>query len=202
MINYLRKEQSMTVSSSTISEWVVAPSDAAFCEVGIVNSTGAPVQLFTNIKVQFAQDIPEEVLWQFVLGEQYRHPRFAETPIWINCYILSQNTINLQGIINRADLVPVGAPFIGGTALPAPLSSPYFNLESAYGGLNLVQDGSNGLKLEARFNSAPPQGLRLGTSFKSLFDIRHYQFNQYTQVSLAKRPMVGLNNNGTTGYNV
>lgn len=200
MSNYLRKEQSMSVSPSTISEWVIAPSDAAFCEVGIVNSTGAPVQLFTNIKVQFAQDIPEEVLWHFVLGEQYRHPKFAETPIWINCHILSQNTINVQGIINRADLIPVGASFMGSDALPTPLNSPYFNMSSAYGGLNLVQDGQSGLKLEARFNSGPPQGLRMGTSFKSLFDIRHFPFNQYAQ-SLAKRPMVGLNNNGTTGYN-
>lgn len=202
MNNYLRKEQSTTVSPSTISEWVVAPSDAAFCEVGIVNGTGNPVQLFTNIKVQFAQDIPEEPLWQFVLGEQYRHPKFAETPIWINCYILSQNTINVQGIINRADLVPVGAPFMGGAALPPPLSSPYFNMGSAYGGLNLVQDDDVGLKLEARFNSVPPQGLRMGTSFKSPIDIRHFPFNQYAQGHLAKRPLVGLNNNGTTGYNV
>lgn len=202
MSNYLRKEQSMTVSPSTISEWVIAPSDAAFCEVGIVNGTGKPAQLFTNIKVQFAQDIPEEILWQFVLGEQYRHPKFAETPIWINCYILSQNTINVQGIVNRADLVPVGAPFMGTSALPAPLSTPYFNLESVYGGVNLVQDGDNGLKLEARFNSIPPQGLRMGTSFKSLIDIRHFPFNQYAQGSLVKRPMVGLNNDGTTGYNV
>ena len=202
MSNYLRKEQSMTVGPSTISEWVIAPSDAAFCEVGIVNSIGAPVQLFTNIKVQFAQDIPEEVIWKFVLGERYRHPRFAETPIWINCYILSQNTINVQGIINRADLVPVGAPFAGSDALPTPLSSPYFNLGSVYGGLNLVQDDVYGLKLEARFNSAPPQGLRMGSSFKSPIDIRHYPFNQYAQGSLAKRPMVGLNNNGTTGYKV
>lgn len=202
MSNYLRKEQTMSVGASTISEWVIAPSDASFCEVGVVNSTGGPVQLFTNIKVQFAQDVPEEILWQFVLGEQYRHPKFAETPIWINCYILSQNTINVQGIINRADLVPVGAPFIGKLALPTPLSSPYFSLGSVYGGMNLVQDGSHGLKLEARFNSAPPQGLRMGTSFKSLFDIRHFPFNQYAQGSLVKRPMVGLNNDGTTGYNV
>lgn len=202
MNNYLRKEQSMSVGPTTISEWVIAPSEAAFCEVGIVNSTGVPGQLFTNIKVQFAQDIPEEVLWQFVLGEQYRHPRFAETPIWINCYILSQNTINVQGIVNRADLVPVGDSFMGTLATPTPLSSPYFNLSSVYGSINLVQDGSNGLKMEARFNSAPPQGLRMGTSFKSLFDIRHFPFNQYAQGTLAKRPMVGINNNGTTGYNI
>ena len=202
MSNYLRKEQSTAFSPSTVSEWVIAPSDAAFCEVGIVNGTGNPVQLFTNIKVQFASDIPEEILWQFVLGEQYRHPKFAETPIWINCYILTHNTINIQGIVNRADLVPVGAPFVGGVALPSPLSSPYFNLSSAYGGMNLVQDGVNGLKLEVRFNSPPPQGLRLGTSFKPLFDIRHYPFNQYAQGPLTKRPMSGLNNNGITGYNV
>lgn len=200
MNNYLRKEQSMTVAPSTISEWVVAPSDAAFCEVGIVNSTGAPVQLFTNIKVQFAQDIQEEVLWQFVLGGQYRHPKFAETPIWFNCLILSQSTINIQGVINRADFVPVGAPFMGGEALPAPLSSPYFNMSSPYGGFYLVDSG--GLKLEARFNSAPPQGLRLGTSFKTPIDIRHYPFNQYAQGPLARRPLVGLNNNGTTGYDI
>lgn len=200
--NYLRKEQEVNVAPRTISEWVIAPSDAEFCEVGVVNGTGNPVQLFTNIKVQFASDIPEEVLWQFILGEQYRHPKFAETPIWINCYVLTHNTINVQGIINRNELVPVGAPFIGGTALPAPLNTPYFNLSSAYGGLNMVQDGSSGLKLEARFNSVPPQGLRLGSSFKPLIDIRHHQFNQYAQGSIAKRPMVGLNNNGTTGYNV
>lgn len=202
MTNYLRKEQSMTVGPSTISEWVIAPSDAAFCEVGIVNGTGNPVQLFTNIKVQFASDIPEEILWQFVLGEQYRHPKFAETPIWINCYILTHNTINVQGIVNRADLVPVGASFTGDTILPTPLSSPYFNLSSAYGGLYLVQGGGIGLNLGARFNLAPPQGLRMGSSFKSLFDIRHFPFNQYAQGSIAKRPMVGLNNDGLTGYNV
>lgn len=199
--NYLRKEQPTTFGPSTISEWVIAPSDAEFCEVGIVNGTGNPVQLFTNIKVQFAQDIPKEILWQFVLGEQYRHEKFAETPIWINCFVTTHNTINIQGIINRADLVPVGAPFIGGTNLPAPLAVPYFNLNSPYGGLYPVQSGS-GLSLEARFNIAPPQGLRMGTSFKSLVDIRHLPFNQYakTGTTLAKRPMVGLNNNGLTGY--
>lgn len=199
--NYLRKEQSTTFGSSTISEWVIAPSDAEFCEVGIVNGTGNPVQLFTNIKVQFAQDIPEEILWQFVLGEQYRHVKFAETPIWINCFVTTHNTINIQGIINRADLVPVGAPFIGGTNLPAPLSVPYFNLNSPYGGLYPVQSGS-GLSLEARFNISPPQGLRMGTSFKSLNDIRHLPFNSYSKVGspITKRPMVGLNNNGLTGY--
>lgn len=199
--NYLRKEQSTTFGPSTISEWVVAPSEAEFCEVGIVNGTGNPVQLFTNIKVQFAQDIPEEILWQFVLGEQYRHEKFAETPIWINCYVTTHNTINIQGIINRADLVPVGAPFIGGTNLPAPLAVPYFNLNSPYGGLYPVQSGS-GLSLEARFNIGPPQGLRMGTSFKSLNDIRHLPFNSYSKVGspIAKRPMGGLNNNGLTGY--
>lgn len=201
MNNYLRKGQSTTFGPSTISEWVIAPSDAEFCEVGIVNGTGNPVQLFTNIKVQFAQDIPEEILWQFVLGEQYRHEKFAETPIWINCYVTTHNTINVQGIVNRADLVPVGAPFIGGTNLPAPLSVPYFNLNSPYGGLYLVQSGS-GLCLEAQFNITPPQGLRMGTSFKSLSDIRHSPFNSYSKVGtpIAKRPMVGLNNNGLTGY--
>lgn len=201
LFNYLRKEQSTTFGPSTISEWVVAPSDAEFCEVGIVNGTGNPVQLFTNIKVQFAQDIPEEVLWQFVLGEQYRHEKFAETPIWINCYVTSHNTINVQGIVNRTDLVPVGSPFIGGTNLPAPLSVPYFNLNSPYGGLYPVQSGS-GLSLEARFNSVPPQGLRMGTSFKSPLDIRHFPFNSYSKIgtTISKRPMVGLNNNGLTGY--
>lgn len=200
--NYLRKEQTATVGPSTISEWVIAPSDADFCEVGIVNGTGDPVLLFTNIKVQFAKDIPEEILWQFVLGEQYRHEKFAETPIWINCYVTTHNTINAQGIVNRADLVPVGASFIGGTNLPAPLSVPYFNLNSPYGGMYPVQSGS-GLSLEARFNIAPPQGLRMGTSFKSLNDIRHFPFNSYSKVGtpITKRPIVGLNNNGLTGYN-
>lgn len=198
---YLRKEQSTTFGPSTISEWVIAPSDAEYCEVGIVNGTGNPAQLFTNIKVQFAQDIPEEILWQFVLGEQYRHEKFAETPIWINCYVTTHNTINVQGIINRADLVPVGALFIGGTNLPTPLAVPYFNLNSPYGGLYPVQRG-DGLSLEARFNVVPVQGLRMGTSFKSLSDIRHFPFNAYSKVGtpIAKRPMVGLNNNGTTGY--
>lgn len=199
--NYLRKEQEVTVTPKTISEWVIAPSDAAFCEVGVVNGTGNPVQLFTNIKVQFAYDIPEEILWGFVLGEQYRHEKFAETPIWINCYVSTHNTINVQGIVNRADLVPVGAPFIGSTNLPAPLSVPYFNLNSPYGGLYPVQAGS-WLRLEARFNSVPPQGLRLGTSFKSLTDIRPLSFIAYSNVGspIAKSPMVGLNNNGLTGY--
>lgn len=199
--NYLRKEQEVVVAPKTISEWVIAPSDAEFCEVGIVNGIGNPVQLFTNIKVQFAQDIPEEILWRFVLGEQYRHEKFAETPIWINCYVTTHNTINVQGIINRADLVPVGTPLIGGTNLPAPLATPYFNLNSPYGGLYPVQSGS-GLNLEARFNIAPPQGLRMGTSFKSLLDIRHFPFNAYSKVgtSIPKLPMVGLNNNDLTGY--
>lgn len=202
MNNYLRKNEEISVAPSTVSEWVIAPSDAAFCEVGVVNAVNNNSSfLFTNIKVQFASDIPEEILWQFVLGEQYRHPKFAETPIWINCYVLTHNTINVQGIINRADLVPLGAPFVGEAAMPTPLSSPYLNLSSAYGGMSLVQSG-NSLKLEARFNSAPPQGLRMGTSFKSLIDIRHFPFNQYAQGSLTKRPMVGLNNNGVTGYNV
>lgn len=201
MANYLRKEESMSITPSTISEWVIAPSDAAFCEVGIVNSTGPHTQLFTNIKVQFAQDIPEEVLWGFTLGEQYRHPKFAETPIWIKCHILSHNTINVQGIINRADLVPLGTSFRGNTPLPTPLSVPYFNMSSVYGGLYPTQDGDS-LKLEARFDSTPPQGLRMGMSFKSPIDIRHYPFNQYSQGPIVKRPLVGLNNNGTTGYNV
>lgn len=201
MVNYLRKVQTATFGPSTISEWVIAPSDAAFCEVGIVNGIGGPVQLFTNIKVQFAQDIPEEILWQFVLGEQYRHEKFAETPIWINCYVTSHNTINVNGIVNRADLVPVGSSFIGGTNLPAPLSVPYFALNSPYGGLYPVQSG-DGLNLEARFNIAPPQGLRMGTSFKSLNDIRHISFVAYSKAGtpIPKRPMVGINNNGLTGY--
>lgn len=198
---YLRKVQEVGVAPRIISEWVIAPSDAEYCEVGVVNGTGNPVQLFTNIKVQFAHDIPEEILWQFVLGEQYRHEKFAETPIWINCYVTTHNTINVQGVVNRTDLVPVGTSFIGGTNLPNPLSVPYFNLNSPYGGVYPVQSGS-GLSLEARFNITPPQGLRMGTSFKSLVDIRHFPFNQYakTGTSLAKRPMVGLNNNGTSGY--
>lgn len=201
LANYLRKEQEIGVTTRTISEWVIAPSDAEFCEVGIVNGTGYPVQLFTNIKVQFAQDIPEEILWQFVLGDQYRHEKFAETPIWISCYVTTHNTINVQGIINRADLVPVGASFVGERSLPTPLSVPYFNLNSPYGGLYPVQS-EGGLSLEARFNSVPPQGLRMGTSFKSLIDIRHYPFGAYSRIgsSIAKRPMVGLNNNGLTGY--
>lgn len=202
MIKYLRKNEEISFAPSTISEWVVAPSDAAFCEIGIVNAVNNNSSfLFTNIKVQFAQDIPEEILWQFVLGEQYRHRKFAETPVWITCYVTTHNTINIQGIVNRADLVPVGTSFIGGTILPEPLSVPYFNLNSPYGGLYPVQSG-DGLGLEARFNVAPPQGLRMGTSFKSLTDVRHYPFNAYSKVgtTIAKRPMVGLNNDGLTGY--
>lgn len=202
MNNYLRKHEDITSVPSTISEWVVAPADAEFCEVGIVNAANNPASfLFTNIKVQFANDIPEEILWQFVLGEQYRHEKFHETPIWINCYVTTHNTINVQGIVNRADMVPVGSSFIGGTTVPAPLLTPYFNLNSPYGGLCLVQSGDT-LKLEARFNSAPPQGLRMGASFKSLIDFRHYPFNQYSKVGapIPKRPIVGLNNDGTTGY--
>lgn len=201
MSNYSRMYQEVSFAPKTISEWVIAPSDAEFCEVGVVNGKGNPVQLFTNIKVQFAYDIPEENLWQFVLGEQYRHEKFAETPIWISCYVTTHNTINVQGIVNRADLVPVGGSFVGGTSLPAPLSVPYFNLNSPYGGLYPVQS-EGGMSLEARFNSVPPQGMRMGTSFKSLTDIRHLPFNSYSKVgtSIPKRPMVGLNNNGLTGY--
>lgn len=200
--NYLRKIQNITFGPSTISEWVVAPSEAAFCEVGIVNRTdAAAAMLFTNIRVQFAYDIPEEVLWQFVLGEQYRHEKFAETPIWMNCYVTTHNTVNIHGIVNRYDLVPVGASFIGGTDLPAPLAVPSFNLNSPYGGLYPVQAGG-GLRLEARFNTAPPQGLRMGTSFKSLTDIRHLPFANYSKIGtpIAKRPIIGLNNNGLTEY--
>lgn len=202
MANYLRKSEEISFAPSSISEWVIAPSDAAFCEVGIVNAVNSNSSfLFTNIKVQFAQDIPEEILWQFVLGEQYRHEKFAETPIWINCFVTSHNTINVQGIVNRSDLVPNGAPFIGGTNLPAPLSVPYFSLNSPYGGLYPVQSES-GLRLEARFNIPPPQGLRMGSSYKSLTDIRHFPFSSYSKVGtpIAKRPLVGLNNNGLTGY--
>ena len=199
--SYLRKSEEITFAPSSISEWVVAPSDAAFCEVGIVNAVNNNSSfLFTNIKVQFASDIPEEILWQFTLANVYRPENFGEDRIWLNIQVTTHNTVNVTGVVNNAAGIPVGQNVMCREKIPAPFAVPLFNLNSPFGGLYLVDSG--GLKIEARFNQSPPQGIRMGTSFKPPFDIRHKSFNNWIQfgTDIARRPMVGLNNDGRTGY--
>lgn len=202
MNRYLRKIQNITVAPSTIAEWVVAPSEAAFCEVGIVNRTNDAAMLFTNIKVQFAQDIPEEALWQFVLGEQYRPDGFGEDRIWINIQVTTHNTVNVTGVVNNAGLIPVGKSATALNAIAPPFAVPMFNLNSPFGGIYLVDQ--SGLSMRCTFNQPPPQGIRMGTSYKSPLDIRTHEFQRYANTNsptpITRRPMVGLNNDGRTGY--
>lgn len=201
MTNYLRKREEITFAPSTIGEWVVAPSDAAFCEVGIVNAVNNNSSfLFTNIKVQFASDIPEEILWQFTLANVYRPEGFGEDRIWMNVQVTSHNHVNVTGVVNNAGGIMVGQNVMSRERIPSPFTTPLFNLNSPFGGLYLVDSG--GLKLEARFNTSPPNGLRMGTSFNAPFEIRTAPFNNWVQygTNITRRPMVGLNNSGITGY--
>lgn len=201
--NYLRGALSAapTQFPATHSTWVVAPTHAEFCEVGIVNASMATNLYLTNVKVQFANDIPEETLWHFILGENFRPAGFGEDRIWIRCYISTHNTINVQGIVNNPGGVTTGRSVTATTNIPAPFATPYFNLNSPFGGMYLVDNG--GLKLEARFNMPPAMGIRMGTSFKSLTEIRTFPFNTAAAAgtgTIRVRPLVGLNNNGTSGY--
>ena len=200
--NYLRGALSATPTQfpATYTTWVVAPSTAEFCEVGIVNATLAADLYLTNIKVQFASDIPEETLWRFTLAETYRPVDLGENRMWINLVIGTHGSVQILGIVNNGGGVPTGRNVSASQPLPLVLQTPLFNIISPMGGLYTVDSG--GLKLEGRFESTPPTGMRMGNMFKIVRSSVAHEFQKYAQPSIPirVRPLMGLNNNGTTGY--
>lgn len=199
--NYLRGALSAapTQFPATYHTWVVAPSYAEFCEVGIVNAPMAANLYLTNVKVQFAPDIPEETLWRFTLAETYRPVDLGENKMWLNLVIGTHGYVQVHGIINDGGAIPTGRYLSASQPLPLMLQTPLFNLNSPMGGLYPVDSG--GLKLEGRFETTPPTGLRIGNSFKIEKSSLAHEFQKYAQPStpIRVRPLQGLNNNGTTG---
>lgn len=200
--NYLRGALSAAPSQfpSTYYTWVVAPSHAEFCEVGIVNATLAADLYLTNVKVQFANDIPEETLWRFTLAETYRPVDLGENRMWLNLAIGTHGSVQVHGIINNGGGVPTGRYVSASQPLPLILQVPLFNLISPMGGLYTIDSG--GLKLEGRFETTPPTGLRMGSMFKIEKSSVAHEFQRYAQPStpIRIRPLHGLNNDGTTGH--
>ena len=200
--NYLRGAlpAAPTQFPATYTTWVVAPSHAEFCEVGIVNAVSAADLYLTNVKVQFASDIPEETLWRFTLAETYRPVDLGENRMWFNLTIGTHGSVHIHGIINNGGGVPTGRYVSASQPLPLILQSPLFNLISPMGGLYTVDSG--GLKMEGRFESTPPTGMRMGNMFKIKKSSVAHEFQKYAQPStpIHVRPLQGLNDNGTTGY--
>ena len=200
--NYLRGALSATPTQfpATYTTWVVAPSHAEFCEVGIVSASFAASLYLTNVKVQFATDIPEETLWRFTLAETYRPVDLGENKMWLTLDIGTHGSVQVHGIINNGGAVPTGRYVSASQPLPLILQTPLFNLNSPMGGLYTVDSG--GLKLEGRFESTPPTGMRMGSMFKIKSSSIAHEFQKFAQssTSIRIRPLQGLNNNGTTGY--
>lgn len=200
MTNILRNVESIGYPVKSHKYWVVAPSDAAYCEIGVSPAKNAPQMHFANIKVQFANDIPEELLWKITLGETYRPVELGEDRLWLNMHVTTHNTITVSGIIHNPAAVPTGRQMVANTMWPAQLTSAEFGINTPFGGVYLLD--SNGLKLGATFPLSPAFGLRIGGSYTPIIDIRTFDYSKIARATspIPFRPLMGLNNNGQTGY--
>nr|DAU70796.1 MAG TPA: chromosome segregation protein [Caudoviricetes sp.] len=198
MTFYARRDtESIRAQPKTVSTWVVAPSHAVWCEVGVVAPANAPQLYITNVKVQFAHDIPAETVWRFAPSEKYRPEGGGENNMWMHVHISSHNHINVRAIVHNPSGIPTDTTRTASTALPSTLAHPYISMISPYGGIYLTD--FDGLKLQLRFNSPPPYGTRLGSSFASLADARVFPYGTLFS-TVPQSPMLGQNNDSTTGW--
>lgn len=200
MTNILRIAESIRLQVSSLKYWVVAPSDAAYCEIGVSPAKNAPQMHFANIRVQFANDIPEEILWKITPSETYRPAELGEDRLWLNMQITTHNFITVSGIIHNPAAVPTGRQMVADSSWPLQLSAAEFGINTPFGGFYLLD--SKGLKLGATFPLSPAFGLRLGGSYITPVDSRTFDFSKIARAGspVPFRPLMGLNNNGQTGY--
>ena len=200
LTNVLRNIESIRLQVDSIKHWIVAPSDAAYCEIGVSPAKNAPQMHFANIKVQFANDIPEEILWKITLAETYRPAELGEDRLWLNMQITTHNVVTTSGIIHNPAAVPTGRQMVATKQWPVQLTSAEFGINTPFGGLYLLD--SNGLKMGATFPLSPAFGLRIGGSYVPPLDCRTFDFSGIAKAGVAInfRPLMGLNNNGQTGY--
>ena len=200
LTNILRNAESIGFQARSIKNWIVAPSDAAYCEIGVSPAKNAPQMHFANIKIQFANDIPEEILWKITLAETYRPSELGEDRLWLNMQITTHNVITVSGIIHNPAGVPTSRQMVATTPWPIQLAAADFGINTPFGGFYLLD--SNGLKLGATFSVSPPFGLRIGGSYSTPVDSRTFNFNKIASATspIPHRPLHGLNNNGQTGY--
>lgn len=199
MTNIMRNVESIGFQTRSIKYWIVAPSDAAYCEIGVSPAKNAPQMHFANIKVQFANDIPEELLWKITLAETHRPSELGEDRLWLNMLVTTHNTITVSGIIHNP-AVPTGRQMVSASAWPTQVVSAEFGINTPFGGFYLLD--SNGMKLGATFPLSPPFGLRIGGSYTPTFDVRTFDYSKIAKATspIPFRPLMGLNNNGQTGY--
>lgn len=200
LTNILRNVESIRMEVDSIRHWIVAPSNAAFCEIGVSPAKNAPQMHFANIRLQFANDISEEVLWKITLAETYRPAELGEDRLWLNMQITTHNVLTTTGIIHNPSAVPTGRQIVAALPWPAHLTSSEFGINTPFGGFYLLD--SNGLKLGATFHLSPAFGLRIGGSYKPPLDGRTFDFSKIAKTTspINFRPLMGLNNNGQTGY--
>lgn len=200
MANIMRNNESIGYPVKSQKYWVVAPSDAAFFEIGVSPAKNAPQMHFANIKVQFANDIPEELLWKITLGESYRPAELGEDRLWLNMHVTTHNTITVSGIIHNPAAVPTGRQMVAISPWPAAITSTEFGINTPFGGFYLLD--SSGLKLGATFTLSPAFGLRFGGSYNPTVDVRTFDYSKIAKATspIPFRPIAGLNNNGQTGY--
>lgn len=200
LTNILRNVESIRQQVSSHKYWVVAPLDAAYCDIGVSPSRNAPRMHFANIKANFANDIPEEILWKITLSETYRPAELGEDRLWLNMQITTHNVITVSGIIHSPAAVPTGRQMVANSQWPNQLAAAEFGINSPFGGFYLLD--SNGLKLGATFPLSPAFGIRIGGSYSTPTDARTYDFSKIARSGspIPFRPLIGLNNNGQTGY--
>lgn len=200
MTNIMRNVESIGFQQRSIKYWIVAPSDANYCEIGVSPAKNAPQMHFANIKLQFANDIPEELLWKITLAETYRPSELGEDCLWLNMHVTTHNTITVSGIIHNPVAVPTGRQMVSASQWPAQITSAEFGINTPFGGFYLLD--SNGLKLGAMFPLSPVFGLRIGGSYTPTLDIRTFDYSKIAKATspIPLRPLMGLNNNRQTGY--
>lgn len=200
LTNIMRNVESIGFQPKSIKYWIVAPSDAAYCEIGVSPAKNAQQMHFANIKLQFANDIPEELLWKITLAETYRPSELGEDRLWLNMHVTTHNTITVSGIIHNPVAVPTSRQMVSASQWPAQIASAEFGINTPFGGFYLLD--SNGLKLGATFPLSPAFGLRIGGSFRPTNDIRTFDYSKIARATspIPFRPLMGLNNNGQTGY--
>ena len=200
LTNILRKVENIRLQVDSIKHWIVAPSDAASCEIGVSPAKNAPQMHLANIKVHFANDIPEEILWKITLAETHRPLELGEDRLWLNMQISTHNVLTTEGIIHNPAAVPTGRQMVAASPWPAHLVSAEFGINTPFGGFYLLD--SNGLKMGATFPLSPAFGLRIGGSFVPPLDGRTFDFSKIAKAGtpINFRPLMGLNNNGQTGY--
>lgn len=200
LTNILRNVESIGFQPRSIKYWIVAPSDAAYCEIGVSPAKNAPQMHFANIKLQFANDIPEELLWKITLAETFRPSELGEDRLWLNVHVTTHNTITVSGIIHNPAAIPTGRQMVAASEWPVQLVSAEFGINTPFGGLYLLD--SNGLRLGSTFPLSPAFGIRIGKSYTPTSEIRTFDYNKIAKATspIPFRPLVGLNNNGQTGY--